>query len=199
MTGSWRVRLAVEDDAERVGTIYAPFCRDGAASFEIQAPGTPEIAGRINATLAHYPWLVCEGKESIAGFAYAGRHRERAAYRWSTDVTVYVDRSYRRAGIGKALYTSLLALLQAQRFHTALAGIALPNPASVGLHAAMGFVPVGIYREAGYKLGAWHDVGWWQRPLAPATAEPQEPLPLTAIASSLQAAALARGSALIAR
>jgi phosphinothricin acetyltransferase len=94
------------------------------------------------------------------------------------DVSAYVRPDQQRRGIGRALYTFLLRLLPLQGYYNAYAGIALPNPASVGLHEAMGFRPVGIYRQVGYKLGAWHDVGWWQLPLQEHTKPAEPPLPL---------------------
>ena len=97
----------------------------------------------------------------MLGYAYASRHRERAAYQWSVDVSVYVRADAHRRGIGRALYTALLRIVTAQGFYGAYAGITLPNASSVGLHEAMGFRAVGVYRAVGYKLGAWHDVGWW--------------------------------------
>ena len=121
------------------------------------------MAGRIAAYGASHAWLVAEVDGSVAGYAYSSPHRERAAYASSCDVAVYVDPAHARQGIGRALYAELLPLLAGKGFHAAFAGIALPNEASVGLHEAMGFTSVGIYREVGWKLGAWRDVGWWQR------------------------------------
>ena len=99
----------------------------------------------------------------MAGYAYASPHRERAAYASSCDVAVYVDPAFARQGIGRALYGALLSAMRARGLHAAFAGIALPNAGSIGLHEAMGFTPVGTYREVGWKLGSWRDVGWWQR------------------------------------
>ncbi len=99
----------------------------------------------------------------LLGYAYGSRHRERSAYRTSADVTAYVAESTRRAGVGRAMYVELLAQLKRKGFHAAFGGIALPNQASIALHESVGFTPVGVYREVGFKLGRWHDVGWWQR------------------------------------
>jgi phosphinothricin acetyltransferase len=106
---------------------------------------------------------VAEVDGQVIGYAYGSPHRERAAYASSCDVAVYVDPAHARQGLGRALYAALFPLLSARGAHAAFAGIALPNAASVGLHEAMGFTPVGIYREVGWKLGGWRDVGWWQR------------------------------------
>ena len=172
------IRLACADDAAQVQAIYAPVVRDTAISFEVDPPDAAEMAGRIRATLTRLPWLVCERDREVVGFAYAARHRDRAAYRWSVDVSVYVDQQARGAGVGRSLYGSLLALLASQRFVAAHAGITLPNPASVGLHEALGFVPVGVYRAVGFKLGAWWDVGWWQRRLGELAVPPAPPVDL---------------------
>ena len=118
---------------------------------------------RISRYGASHAWLAAELNGRVAGYAYSSPHRDRAAYASSCDVAVYVDPADGRQGIGRALYAALLPLLAAKGYHAAFAGIALPNEASVGLHEAMGFTPVGIYREVGWKLGAWRDVGWWQR------------------------------------
>lgn len=110
-----------------------------------------------------HAWLVAEIDGTVAGYAYGSPHRERAAYSNSCDVAVYVDPVHARQGIGRALYAALLPLLATKGYHAAFAGIALPNMGSIGLHEAMGFTPVGVYREVGWKLGGWRDVGWWQR------------------------------------
>jgi L-amino acid N-acyltransferase YncA len=121
------------------------------------------MARRIESYRASHAWLVAEIGGAIAGFAYGSPHRERAAYASSCDVAVYVDPAHARQGVGRALYAALLPILAGKGLHAAFAGIALPNDASVGLHEAMGFTPVGIYREVGWKMGGWRDVGWWQR------------------------------------
>ena len=157
-----KIRSATAADASAILAIYAPVVRDTIISFETEVPSVAEIAQRIDTTLAMHPYLVAEMDGAVAGYAYAGEHRARSAYRWSVDVTVYVAAPARRLGIARALYGRLLPMLAERQFHAAFAGIALPNPASVGLHEAMGFSPVGIYREVGFKFGRWHDVGWWQ-------------------------------------
>ena len=111
----------------------------------------------------------------MVGYAYGARHRARAAYRWSVDCSVYLTAGERGAGTGRALYRRLLPELATLGYVTAFAGIALPNPASVGLHTSLGFTPVGVYRAAGFKAGRWHDVGWWQLPLREPPAGPIEP------------------------
>lgn len=151
-----------ERDAGACAAIYAPYVRDTPISLEEQPPTAHEIAKRIQTTTQTHPWLVAEDKTELIGYAYATRHRERASYRWATDVTVYVAPQSQRRGVGRVLYQALFTLLTDQGFRIACAAITLPNPASVGLHESLGFQPVGVYRNIGWKLGSWHDVGWWQ-------------------------------------
>jgi phosphinothricin acetyltransferase len=133
------------------------------------------MRGRIAETLCEYPWLVCAEEGEILGYAYASRHRQRPAYQWSVDASVYVDPFAHRKGVGRSLYTALFEILRLQGFVSVYAGIALPNAASVGLHESMGFELIGIYRSVGYKLGKWHDVGWWQLALQEAMENPPNP------------------------
>lgn len=157
------IRPATTADAPACAAIYAPFVTDSFVSFETEPPGGDEMVRRIEQYGASHGWLVAEVEGRVAGYAYGSPHRARAAYASSCDVAVYVDPAFARQGMGRALYTALLPMLQGKGLHAAFAGIALPNAGSVGLHEAMGFSPVGIYREVGWKLGAWRDVGWWQR------------------------------------
>lgn len=167
-------------DAAACAAIYAPFVRESAVSFEEVVPDADAVAARIARLAATHAWLVSEVDGRVAGFAYGSPHRERAAYRWACEVSVYVDPEHRSRGIGRALYGELFARLRTQRFHVVCAGITLPNDASVGLHEALGFELVGVYRGIGWKAGAWRDVGWWQMRLIPPLndgAPPPELLP----------------------
>jgi L-amino acid N-acyltransferase YncA len=170
------IRLATAADAKAMSEIYGPIVAETPISFELVPPTESEMAGRIVSGLAYAPWLACVQGADVAGFAYASRHRERAAYQWSVDVSVYVHERFRRHGVGRGLYTSLFALLRVQCICAAHAGITLPNAGSVGLHEAMGFRPVGVYPGVGYKCRAWHDVGWWQLALAARVEDPPRPL-----------------------
>lgn len=156
------IRMAEEDDAEGVREIYAPVVRETAISFELEPPSLEEMRERIRLLRSRLPWIVCAEGPEVCGYAYADRFRTRAAYQWSAEVTVYVSTAWRRRGVGQALYTSLLEALRLLGYRSAFAGIALPNPPSVALHEALGFRLAGIFRAAGFKLGRWHDVGWWQ-------------------------------------
>jgi phosphinothricin acetyltransferase len=193
------IRPASPKDAAQILEIYAPFCLETPVSFETQPPTVAELRRRITKTLALFPWLVSEQDGMIVGYAYASRHRERAGYRWSVDVSVYVREGHRQKGLGRALYLSLFAILRLQGFWNILAGITLPNPASVALHESMGLKPVAVYKRIGFKCGRWHDVGWWLLALAPTAGEPEEPRPFPAVRVSPEyAAALGAGSALLA-
>ena len=180
---SRRIRAAAVTDAAAIQAIYGPVVERTAISFEETAPTVAEMAARIAATLPMHPWLVCEEAGHVLGYAYAGSHKARAAYRWSVDVTIYIDATAHRSGVGRALYTVLFDLLARQNFHMAFAGIALPNPASIGLHEAMGFRPLGVYPQVGFKFGRWHDAGWWHRLLSAAT-PPAEPIPFASLISA---------------
>jgi L-amino acid N-acyltransferase YncA len=168
------IRLATPEDAEQVQAIYAPYCYTP-ISFELEPPSVEEMRCRLVKVLGQHPWLLCEDGAEVLGYAYATPHRERAAYRWSVDTSVYVRQGRQRRGLGRALYTSLLAVLPLQGYVNAYAGVTLPNSASVGLHEALGFQTVGVYQQVGFKCGAWHDVAWYQRPLQPRPGEPPPP------------------------
>lgn len=171
------VRFATASDARAILAIYAPNVSDAFVSFETEVPTEQEMRRRIVATLASHPWLVWEEGGVVLGYAYASKHRERAAYQWSTDVSCYVHPAARGRGIGKSLYVELLRLLREQGFVNAYAGIALPNEASVRLHESVGFTHLGTYRAVGFKQGAWRDVGWWEVRLGSLPAEPGMPGP----------------------
>ena len=170
------IRLAVDRDAAAIADIYAPFVESSATSFETEAPSADEIRRRMQETMMTHPWLVCVCGGNVAGYAYATKHRLRTAYQWSVETSVYVHGSFRRAGVGRGLYTSLFAILAAQGFVNAYAGITLPNDGSVALHESLGFRPVGVYRTIGYKAGTWHDVGWWSLTIKEPPASPQAPV-----------------------
>jgi L-amino acid N-acyltransferase YncA len=160
------VRDATAADAEACRAIYAPYVRDTVISFESEPPTEAEMAARIASANATHAWLVLEEDGDVIAYAYGGPFAPRAAYQWACEVSVYVDMDRHRTGAGRALYEALLARLAERGFHMAVAGMALPNDASVALHRALGFEPVGTWRRIGFKHGAWHDVAWTQRQLA---------------------------------
>jgi L-amino acid N-acyltransferase YncA len=169
------VRDASEADAEACAAIYAPYVTDTAVSFEAEPPSPEQMAARIAAAVRTHAWVVLEDGERVVGYAYGGPYKSRHAYRWACEVSVYVERDRRRSGSGRALYDALFARLARRGFRTAVAGMTLPNDASVGLHRAMGFEPIGTYRRIGWKHGRWHDVAWTQRMIAMSDDPPAEP------------------------
>lgn len=178
------IRPAEQEDAPQIAAIYRPFCEDCCVSFETEAPDADEIASRIGQISRRLPWLVSEVDGNVAGYAYASPHRERAAYRWTVEVTIYMHERFRGKGMGRALYAELFGRLRGQGLFKAYAGILVPNPSSQAFHESMGFTLVGIYRKIGYKLGAWRDVGWWQLALQPEIDFPPEPMTPSATASA---------------
>ena len=169
------VRDAVPSDAGRCAEVYAPYVTDAAISFETEPPTAAEMAARIARAQERHAWLVAEDGGTVIGYAYGGEWMTRAAYRWTCTVSVYLEAGRRRTGAGRALYEALFERLAGRGYRTALAGVTQPNPASEGLHRALGFEPVGTFARVGFKHGSWHDVTWFQRPL---TSETGPPAPL---------------------
>jgi len=166
------IRDAREDDAGACAEIYRPFVTDTAVSFEVRPPSTAEMADRIREVLRGHAWLVAEAGGVVVGYAYARPFAAREAYRWSCETSIYLAAGRRRSGVGRALYEALLARLVERGFRVAVAKMTLPNAASVGLHAALGFRPVGVHERIGYKNGAWYDVAITQRDLVTPTDDP---------------------------
>lgn len=164
-------------DAAACAAIYAPAVEGSHISFEEEAPDPEEIGRRIRAYVATHAWLVAERGGEVVGYAYGCPHRERAAYRWSAEVAVYVAPAARAAGVGAALYSELIGRLRSLGYRLLVAGITLPNDASMALHRRAGFAEVGVFRAVGWKAGAWRDVAWLQLDLgrgddAPPAREP---------------------------
>lgn len=171
-------RAATPDDAAAIADIYAPFVTASAVSFETEPPGADAMRARIEAGGGLYPWLVGEAEDgTLLGYAYAARFRERPAYRFTVETSVYLRADAAGRGLGRQLYEPLLAILESQGFTQAIAAITLPNEPSVRLHERLGFERAGTYRQVGWKFHAWHDVGLWQKPLARAGTPPEEPVP----------------------
>ncbi|HTA33562.1 MAG TPA: GNAT family N-acetyltransferase [Solirubrobacteraceae bacterium] len=169
------VRDASERDAAACAAIYAPYVIDTAITFESEPPSPADMAVRIGAALRTHAWVVLEDEGRVVGYAYGGRFQARAAYRWACEVSVYVQTGRRRTGSGRHLYEALFRRLAGRGLRVAVAGMTLPNDASVGLHRALGFEPIGTYRRIGFKHGSWHDVAWMQRTLAEGGDPPAEP------------------------
>ena len=169
------IRPAVRSDAAALLEIYAPYVVGSSFTFELEAPSVAEFGDRIEQISAKTAWLVCERGGMLAGYAYASEHRSRKAYQWSVEVSVYVREAFRNQGVARELYGILFERLRQLGYFNAYAGITLPNGPSVALHESLAFESIGVYRSIGYKLGAWHDVGWWQLQLQPYVENPPQP------------------------
>ena len=174
-----RIRLARPADAAAIRDIYAPFCESSAVTFEETPPTESEMADRIESTLEIYPWLVCKLDDSVAGYAYAGKLRKRRAYQWTVELSVYVAESARGAGVGRALYESLFAVLERQGICDAYAVTTVPNPETERFHDRLGFERLVDFPAMGYTEGDWQEVAWWRYSIAdkPDEPEPIAPLP----------------------
>ena len=159
------LRRATLADAPACLAIYRPFVETTAVSFEEVVPSVEEFAGRIEDSLSTWTWLVAEHDGRCIGYAYGHSHRARAAYRWSVEVTIYVDSDHRRQGVGRQLYEQLFADLAQLGYCNAFAGITQPNESSMALHRAVGFEYIGTFKSVGRKFDRWHDVAWFQRKL----------------------------------
>jgi L-amino acid N-acyltransferase YncA len=159
------IRHALKHDAPAMLEIYRPYVERTIVSFETQAPSIEEFAARITKALQDWTWLIAEEHGRCVGYASGSAHRERLAYRWSVETSVYVHDRHHRRGIGKALYAELFERLGSMGYCNAYAGIALPNDASFALHRLVGFEPIGTFSRVGRKFGTWHDVLWLQRRL----------------------------------
>lgn len=175
------LRFVQETDAARILEIYTPYIRDTAVTFECEAPSLPAFTQRIREISAQYPYIVCEIDGYVVGYAYAHRQKERAAYGWNAELSVYLKQDSLRMGIGKAFYTALINILRLQNVQNVYGGVTVPNENSEKLHEAMGFAKLGVYHKTGYKRGAWHDVAWFERRIGDGTGEPAPFLPLHAL------------------
>lgn len=178
--GPIAIRAATPADAAAIAAIYAPHVLSGTVSFETDAPDARQMRARMAASEGLYPWLVAASGDAgdgggVLAYAYATRFRDRPAYRYVVETSIYVAGITQGQGVGRLLYEALVDTLRAQGFTQAIGAIALPNDASIKLHEQVGFRRAGVYREVGFKHGRWIDVGFWQCELnAPAT-PPVEP------------------------
>ncbi len=170
------IRIAKPEDAAAMLAIYAPYIANTSFTFETEIPSVENFAQRISQYLQQWPWLVCECDGVVAGYAYATRHRERKAYQWCTESSVYIHDDFHRKGIAAALYKALFEILQKQGFHNVYAVINLPNDPSVALHENLGFQWFATYEKVGFKLGRWKNVGWWRLVINEFIQEPPDPV-----------------------
>lgn len=159
------IRNAQVEDAANLVAIYAPYVEKTAITFETQVPAVEDFANRIEKTLKKFPYLVAVEEGQIVGYAYASTYYARAAYDWTVEMSVYVQKEARGKGIGTLLYNALEEELTARGFKNFLACIALPNLASIALHEKRGYQQVAHFKKVGYKFGTWHDIVWLQKSL----------------------------------
>lgn len=178
----YTIRLAEESDAIGVLAVYRPYVEETAITFEYEVPTQVEFLCRLQRIQSNYPFLVCEEKGQIIGYAYAHRQMTRAAYQWNAELSVYIDRKHTGRGVGKALYTALIEILKLQHVQTVCALITLPNPVSETLHHKMGFKRIGLHPQAGYKLGKWYDVAWYEKVIGNRESPPPDVLAIGQVA-----------------
>lgn len=156
------ISIINEDDIAGVLDIYTPYIVNTAVTFEYEVPEIETFKKRIKNYTSQYPWLVMKDGNNIAGYAYASPYRERSAYQWVAECSIYINNQYKKKGVGTQLYTALLELLKAQGIHRLYALITIPNDASVLFHEKIGFKYFATFKNVGYKNSKWHDVGWWE-------------------------------------
>jgi L-amino acid N-acyltransferase YncA len=186
------IRLARESDAEAILSVYAPYIRNTAITFECEVPSPEEFRSRIRNISADYPYLACISDGRLIGYAYAHRQMERSAYQWNAELSVYLDGAHRRRGIGKALYGALLEILRLQNVQNVYGGVTVPNAPSEALHGHFGFTRLGVYHDTGCKCGAWHDVAWFEKSLGSHGSAPKAFVPFRELDPNAVAAILAR-------
>lgn len=191
-----QIRLATPEDAAGILAIYAPYIQNTSYTFETEVPSVQEFAERIRSYLVNWPWLVWEEEGKVAGYAYGARYRERVAYQWCTESSIYMHDDFQKAGIGRRLYATLIEILKRQGFRNVYAVINLPNEKSVAFHEKSGFTHFATYEQVGYKLGKWKNVGWWRLVLNEFGDEPAAPVKFSALDKSFLPALLREKSTL---
>lgn len=171
----FKIRLAEQNDSRELLRIYEPYVKNTSITFEYEVPSEEEFQQRIQKVLLKYPWIVCEIDGRIAGYAYASQFRQRIAYTWTVELSIYIDQGYHRNKIGTALYKTLIELLKLQGYHTAYAVITHPNEQSEHFHENFGFKPVGIFHNAGLKFNKWFGIKCYELTLGEYPASPQVP------------------------
>lgn len=170
-----KIRIAQSSDSAQLLRIYRPFVTDNSVSFETEVPSIRDFQVRMKSYMLNYPWLVCQDNAKIIGYAYASRYRDRIAYQWSCECSVYIDRNFQRKGIAGTLYSTLFDILSFQGFVNVYAVITHPNPASIKFHKTAGFKLFAIYKKVGYKFGKWHDVHWYSKEVNEHFIKPKAP------------------------
>jgi phosphinothricin acetyltransferase len=181
MINDLQIRQISLSDAKATLEVYRPYVETSIISFEYDVPDITEWETRIKTNTTNYPWLVCEYKNQIIGYAYGSKHRYRTAYSWSPESTVYLSEKFHRRGIATVLYETLFELLKLQGYVNVYAGVTLPNVKSEEFHIALGFYEVGIFKKIGFKFGRWHDTRWFQLHLVEHHDNPSKPKPFSEI------------------
>lgn len=184
MKNKYEIRLINDDDAKAVLEIYKPYVLNTFISFEYEVPSLVEYSKRIKTYTSEFPWLVCLQDNKVIGYAYAGKHRSRTAYQWSPESTVYLSPELHGKGIARILYETLFSILRLQGYYNVFAGVGIPNEKSIGLHKALGFEEIGIFKKVGYKLGSWHDTHWFQLELMKPASDPPVPKKISEVITS---------------
>lgn len=184
MEDSGKVRFAVREDAAEILRVYGEYIKNTTVTFETEVPTISAFKERMERIMTQFPWLVCEIDGELAGYAYASKHGERAAYRWSADLSVYINEKFHRRGIAAALYEAVQQLLRKQGYFTVYAGVSTPNPKSEAFHTALGFRNLGEFKNVGHKLGVWCGVTWYELPLTEYTENPTEPMDVGSLDSA---------------
>lgn len=191
------IRLTNPEDAAGILAIYAPYIQNTSFTFETEVPSVEEFSQRIKTYLTNWPWLVCEINGKIAGYAYSTKYRERTAYQWCVESSIYIHDDFQKAGVGKSLYAALFEILKKQGFNNVYAVINLPNEKSVAFHEKLGFHYFATYEKVGYKLGKWKNVGWWQLNINEYVDEPAAPVKFADLSQEFLTAILSKASSVI--
>ena len=191
------IRVVTKEDAAGMLDIYAPFILNSGITQETDVPSVEDFQQRIISNLEERPWLVCEIDHEIAGYAYAGKHRDRKGYQWCTEPSVYISERHFGVGVAHALYTALFDILKIQGYVNAYAVITLPNDRSIAFHKKFGFEYLTTYKKIGYKLGQWHDVGWMQYEVNPHKEKPGDPIKFENIDSPMIESILTKASSML--
>lgn len=186
MATDFKIRLINLSDTKAVLEIYRPYVEKTAISFEYDVPDLQEMESRIKTNTAEYPWLVCEYKNEVIGYAYGSKHRYRTAYSWSAESTVYLSDKFHRKGIARVLYEALFAMLKLQGYVNVYAGVTVPNVKSEEFHQAVGFYEVGVFKKIGFKFGTWYDTRWFQLHLVEHPAEPEKLKTLSEVQNTIE-------------
>lgn len=191
------IRYAEPQDVPQMLSIYAPYIVESAITFETVLPADTEFENRLNAVTANFPWLICEAQGIILGYAYAAKHRDRIAYQWSVESSVYVLPDAQGKGVAKHLYQAMIAILKIQGIVNIYALITVPNAKSIGLHERLGFKEFALFNKIGYKNSTWHDVLWMVLVINSHDMEQSNPLLFSDLKSNVQISEILKQESLL--